>query len=93
MDIPKERFDEILARMRARGLTVHAINHGADKPFAAEPDDKTWIRSMYFRDPNGIHLEFAALTRAYDEHDVRHDPVNAKGERVPLMNKERDLAR
>jgi hypothetical protein len=39
---------------------------------------------MYFRDPNGIHLEFAALTRAFDERDVHHDPVNEKGERVPL---------
>jgi len=46
--------------------------------------DKTWIRSMYFRDPNGIHLEFAALTRLFDERDVHHDPVNEKGERVPL---------
>jgi hypothetical protein len=39
---------------------------------------------MYFRDPNGIHMELAALTRAYGPQDVAHSPVNAKGERAPL---------
>ena len=37
---------------------------------------------MYFTDPNGIHMELAALTRAYNAEDVRHDPVNAEGKRV-----------
>jgi len=39
---------------------------------------------MYFRDPNGIHMELAALTRPYSDEDVRHDPMDANGQRVPL---------
>ena len=97
MDIPKARFDEILGKLRAKGITVHAINHGADKSFAAAPDDKTWIRSMYFRDPDGIAFEFASLMRALGaETDLAPQVKNAKGERVDytpvLMRKARHAA-
>jgi catechol 2,3-dioxygenase-like lactoylglutathione lyase family enzyme len=97
MDIPKERFDEILGRMRAKGITVVAINHGSDTPFAEEPDDKTWIRSMYFRDPDGIAFEFASLMRALgSETDLAPQVKNAKGERVDytpvLLRKTRHAA-
>src|SRR5215469_5594906 len=44
LDIPKERFDEILASLRAKGITVYQINHGSDQPFGDKPDEKTWIR-------------------------------------------------
>ena len=45
LDIPKEKFDEILAKMRAMGHTVRVINHGSDEPRVEKaPDDKTWIR-------------------------------------------------
>jgi hypothetical protein len=44
--------------------------------------DGVWIRSMYFRDPNGIHMELAAYTRAFRPDDVAHDPVDARGEHV-----------
>jgi hypothetical protein len=39
---------------------------------------------MYFRDPNGIHMELAALTRPYNKEDVKHDPMDANGQRIPL---------
>jgi len=83
LDIPKERFDAILASLRAKGIKVVTINHGADRPFDAEPDDKTWIRSMYFRDPDGIAFEFASLMRELGtEADLAPQVKNAKGERV-----------
>ena len=34
---------------------------------------------MYFVDPNGIKLEFAAYTRAFGPKDVGVPPVNAEG--------------
>jgi catechol 2,3-dioxygenase-like lactoylglutathione lyase family enzyme len=83
--IPLEKFDLYVERLKSKGLSVKVLNHEeTDRHGSSEVNDKTWIRSVYFRDPNGIHLEFAALTRPYTERDVRHDPVNAKGERVPL---------
>lgn len=81
--IPLEKFDEYVARLKSRGLSVYVINHD-DSPAgaSAEVHAGTWIRSMYFRDPNGIHLELAALTRAFGPHDIAHDPVDAKGRHV-----------
>lgn len=83
ISIPLEKFDEYAERLRARGISLRIINH-EDSERHASPTvtDKTWIRSMYFTDPNGIHMELAALTRSYVAADVCHDPVNASGERV-----------
>jgi catechol 2,3-dioxygenase-like lactoylglutathione lyase family enzyme len=33
--------------------------------------DHDWARSIYFRDPNGIQLEFCCFTRALDAEDAR----------------------
>jgi hypothetical protein len=61
------------------------INHD-DSPRGDSPEVNEGIRSMYFTDPNGIHMELAALTRAYRPDDVTHDPVNAKGEHIPARD-------
>jgi catechol 2,3-dioxygenase-like lactoylglutathione lyase family enzyme len=84
INIPLEKFDEYAERLRAEGVALRIINH-EDTETHASPvvTDKTWIRSMYFRDPNGIHLELAALTRGYNPGDIAHDPVDAKGRRKP----------
>jgi hypothetical protein len=42
-----------------------------------EASEKTWIRSFYFLDPDGIMLEFCATLQPGIEHaDL---PVNAQG--------------
>lgn len=83
LDIPKERFDEILGKLRDKGIKVFTINHGSDDPFGEKLDAKTWIRSMYFRDPDGIAFEFASLMRELGTADDLKPRVrNAKGERV-----------
>ena len=81
--IPLEKFDEYAARLKAKGVPVFVINHD-DSPAGASPEVHagTWIRSMYFRDPNGIHMELAALTRAFGPSDIAHDPVDAQGRHV-----------
>ena len=38
-----------------------------------------FVRSVYFFDPDGVLLEFAAWTKVFDERDVAHDPVQADG--------------
>ena len=38
--------------------------------------DSTFVRSIYFQDPDGILLEFAASTRAFNEDDVDCEPVS-----------------
>ena len=83
ISIPLEKFDEYAARLKSKGIRIYVINHD-DSPAgaAAEMHDGVWIRSVYFRDPNGIHMELAALTRAFRPDDVAHDPVNAEGQPV-----------
>jgi catechol 2,3-dioxygenase-like lactoylglutathione lyase family enzyme len=83
LDIPKERFDEIFAALKAKGISIFMINHGSDEPFNETPDEKTWIRSMYFRDPDGIAFEFASLMRELGTAtDLAPRVKNAKGEVV-----------
>jgi catechol 2,3-dioxygenase-like lactoylglutathione lyase family enzyme len=83
INIPLEKFDAYAARLKSRGVKLYVINHDdSTAGAAAEMHDGVWIRSMYFRDPNGIHMELAALTRAFGPDDVAHEPVDAEGKHV-----------
>lgn len=87
-DVPAEKMDAYRAKLRAKGVRVtEIINHansldGGHKPeYDGTTDDgDVFIRSMYFRDPNGTMLEFASWTRTLDETDVRHAPARAVAE-------------
>jgi catechol 2,3-dioxygenase-like lactoylglutathione lyase family enzyme len=83
ISIPIEKFDEYAKRLEAKGIPLRILNHD-DSPAGAAPEvhEGVWIRSMYFRDPNGIHMELAALTRAFRPDDIAHDPVDEKGVHV-----------
>lgn len=84
ISVPLEKFDEYAERLKAKGVELRVINHeDSERHASPEVNERTWIRSMYFRDPNGIHMELAALTRGYGPQDVAHDPVDAEGNRVP----------
>jgi catechol 2,3-dioxygenase-like lactoylglutathione lyase family enzyme len=85
-DVPAEHFDEYRQKLLDKGVKVtEIINHadsldGGHQP-AYDPESDggdVFIRSMYFRDPNGTTLEFACWTRALDERDVRHAPASAR---------------
>lgn len=91
--VPLEKFDEYAERLQRRGVALRILNH-EDGPEHSSPvqTPNTWIRSMYFEDPNGIHMELAALTRPFTPADVRHDPVDANGKAVPLKSKSREPA-
>lgn len=84
-DVPAEKLDDYRARLEAKGVRVtQIINHansldGGHKPDydAASDAGDVFIRSMYFRDPNGTMLEFASWTRTLDASDVSHAPARA----------------
>ena len=85
-DVPAERFEEYRQKLVDKGVTVtEIINHsnsleGGHKPDydAATDNSDVFIRSMYFKDPNGTTLEFACWTKVLDETDVRHAPATAR---------------
>jgi catechol 2,3-dioxygenase-like lactoylglutathione lyase family enzyme len=85
--VPPEKFDEYVERLRASGVALSKISNHDDSPaqISPTPTADTYSRSVYFFDPDGVCLEFAAATRDYRASDVVHDPVDAEGEKVAGM--------
>ena len=78
-DIPAEKIDEYQKKLEEAGVDVTAVVNHDDSERGASPTitDTTFVRSLYFTDPDGIMLEFAAWTREFDESDIRHEPAKA----------------
>ena len=77
----EEALEASIQELKAKGVPVSApvvVNHD-DSPagVAREMHEGVWIRSVYFRDPNGIMLEFAATLRDFRPEDVAHEPARA----------------
>ncbi|MCF2529672.1 VOC family protein [Yinghuangia soli] len=79
--IPADRFEEYKAKLEAKGVvTGPVLNHDdSERGVSMEMNEGTYVRSMYFFDPDGILLEFAAWTRELNEDDVRHPAVDRFG--------------
>lgn len=75
--IPPDKFDEYRAKLKEKGVRVgYILNHDdSEYGVAAEMHDGVFVRSLYFQDPDGILLEFAAYTREFTAEDVRHAPA------------------
>ena len=79
--VEPEEMEGFRERLIAEGLEVTDIwNHDdSEWGLARSADDPgVFVRSVYFRDPDGILLEFAAWTRALTPDDVRHEPLGAQ---------------
>lgn len=79
--IPVDKFDEYKAKLEAKGIvTGPLLNHDdSERGVTRDVHEGTYVRSIYFFDPDGILLEFAAWTRELREGDVAHAPVNKYG--------------
>ena len=86
-DIAAEKIEDYRAKLLAKGIEVTDIINHDDSPRQVSPTVHagTFVRSIYFFDPDGILLEFAGWTRELGEGDVRHKPATA-------ADKERYLA-
>jgi len=86
-NVPVDRFDDYVQKLEAKGVEVsRVLNHDdSESTVAAKMHDGVFVRSVYFRDPDGVLLEFACWTRQFGPGDVAHAPANAKGERVQLV--------
>jgi len=87
-DVPVEKIEEYREKLHTRGIEVTEVINHDDTPeqVSRVVNDKTFVRSIYFFDPDGILLEFASWTRELGtEGDVRHKPAMA-------ADKERYLA-
>lgn len=88
LTVAEKNFDDYVERLKARGLEAKIIHH-SDPPneMSMEITETTWIKSVYFTDPNGIKMEMAALTRPYTADEPMIDPFDADGNPVPLKRK------
>ena len=80
-DVAPEEIEGFRDRLAEVGLEVTEVwNHDdSEWGLAGGPDDEgVFVRSVYFRDPNGILLELAAWTRELGPDDVRHPPAHAE---------------
>ncbi|WP_325461473.1 VOC family protein [Phenylobacterium sp.] len=76
INVAPEDLDIYRQRLREGGVEVtEVVEHRDAEPLPGE--DPVFIRSIYFHDPDGIRLEFAAWTRALTPADVRLAPANS----------------
>ncbi len=83
-NVPVDKFDEYVERLKAKGVQVSPVLNHDNSPaqVSAAVTDDVFVRSVYFFDPDGICLEFACWTKDFDASDVAHDPVAADGTKV-----------
>jgi catechol 2,3-dioxygenase-like lactoylglutathione lyase family enzyme len=85
-DVAPEKMEEYRERLKAKGVEVTEIVNHDNSPMQVSPtlSDDVFVRSMYFFDPDGVMLEFAAWTR-----ELRSDEAQLSG--VGPAEKERYL--
>lgn len=83
-DVPADKFDAYVEKLKAKGVEMGPVlNHDdSERTVAADVHDGVFVRSVYFRDPDGILLEFAAWTKEFGPDDAAHVPANERGERL-----------
>ena len=82
--VPAEKMEEYRDRLRAAGVETTEIANHDDSEFGLSEEwtPETFVRSLYFLDPDGILLEFAAWTKDFGPTDVTHTP-NTAADRNP----------
>lgn len=84
LNVPAEKFDEYVEKLKAKGVKLgKVLNHdNSESQVASELHDDVFVRSVYFWDPDGVMLEFAAWTHTgFTEKDVAHEAVDAEGKK------------
>lgn len=79
INVPAEKFEEYHKRLVEKGVAVTQILNHDNSPTQVSPDmtDEVYVRSLYFFDPDGVCLEFAAWTAEFTDADVAHEPRRA----------------
>jgi catechol 2,3-dioxygenase-like lactoylglutathione lyase family enzyme len=78
--VDEDELESNLQRLKDKGVPVlpMVVNHDDSELGASRKmHPGVFVRSVYFTDPNGIMLEFAAFTRKLTAADVSHQPAHA----------------
>lgn len=80
-DVSPSKIDEYREALVEKGVEVtEVVNHAdTESGESDKDDDKVFVRSIYFHDPDGTQLEFAAWARVLTKSDVDYEaPVVLK---------------
>ena len=78
--VDEAELDACVDRLKKAGVPCLpvVVNHDdSAQGYSSEMHEGVFVRSVYFTDPNGIMLEFAATTKTFGPEDVRHKPARA----------------
>lgn len=66
-DVAPDKIDEYREKLIAKGVKVSPVLHHdtSETQIADGVTEKVWVSSIYFQDPDGIVLEFAAWQREF----------------------------
>lgn len=66
-DVPPEKIDEYRQKLIDKGVDVSPVMHHdtSENQMADDVTETVWVSSIYFQDPDGIVLEFAAWQREF----------------------------
>jgi len=76
LTVPGEKLEAYRRKLVSLGVEVTEVVGHSDPP-AGGVENEPFIRSIYFHDPDGIRLEFAAWTRELTDADISHAPKRA----------------
>jgi catechol 2,3-dioxygenase-like lactoylglutathione lyase family enzyme len=91
-DVAPERMEEYRERLRAKGIEVTEIVNHDNSPMQVSDTvtDDVFVRSMYFFDPDGILLEFAAWTRELSADEAQMPGVGPS-EKQSYLEQQREF--
>lgn len=77
-DVAPDKLEAYRQRLVERGVEVTAVMNHDDSPRTVSPEvnETTFVRSIYFHDPDGIRLEFAAWARPLTPADAADAAVD-----------------
>ena len=75
-DVAPDKIEEYRDRLVELGIECTEVVNHDDSPSQVSDDvsPSTFVRSIYFKDPDGTQLEFAAWARALTADDVTYEP-------------------
>jgi catechol 2,3-dioxygenase-like lactoylglutathione lyase family enzyme len=85
IEVSQEKIEEYRNRLVELGVECSPImNHDESESQMAESvHPGVWLRSIYFWDPDGVLLEFAAWTRKLSPSDALVLPMDKNGNKEP----------
>lgn len=81
-DMEEAELENAIERLKHHDVphTPVVVNHDDSRMgVAPENHDGVFVRSVYFKDPNGIMMEFAAFTKEFGPDDIRHEAATRGG--------------